>query len=373
MRKLLFSLLVVIICLVSVDAGAETVTHKEAKTWAQTFFNAARGEVTGPVRMVYNGKDLTTRRLFTPFFIYNSPRGGFVIISGENKMFPILGYSLTESFDPARLDPSAKALLKEYARQIELIRYDSNIPARAIEAWGNKNGYINSVLGSSVESGFSLPDKEDVTQSFALMMSDLPFDDSMRSELYTPDQWQSLVADELKGRGSAILGVIDGNEVEPLVAVGSTGDYVRLRFDGSETPWNMLLFPSEIFSEGLVGQLGGEPEWPEEPVEIPFAFHDEVMEMYPEVTRAETARIAETLTPSEPVLRGLGGGHFEIDFPSEVELVRVFSIAGHSVKAQTYAGTTRTAVINIEDQPNGFYIISAQTKDGTPYSLKVAR
>lgn len=360
--------------LVSVlEVGAETVTHKEAKTWAQTFFNAARGEVTAPVKMVYNGKDLTTRRLFTPFFIYNSPRGGFVIISGENKMFPILGYSLTESFDPSKLDPSARALLKEYARQIELIRYDSTVPVEAIQAWQNKNGYINYILTSESVSGFSLPDEEGKTQEFALMMSDLPGDDSMRSELYTPEQWKTLVADQLRNHGSAIMGVVDGKTIEPLVAVGSVGDYVKFSFDTISTPWNLLMFPSEVYAAGLVGRLGGEPIIPEDYEEAPFAFHDEVMEMYPAETRASQAMIYELDRPSRPVLRALGAGHFEIDYPSEVELIRVFNVSGQSVLAQTYGGRTRTAVINIEDQPSGFYVIAAQTAGAVAEPLKVAR
>ncbi len=354
-------------------AGAETVTHKEAKAWAQTFFNAARGEVTGPVKMVYNGKDLTTRKLFTPFFIYNSPRGGFVIISGENKLMPVLGYSLTGSFDPSKLDPAAKALLKEYARQIELIRYDSDVSERAVSAWQNKNLYLNSILTADSFSGFSLPDKEEKTQEFALLMSDLPLDDSLRSEIYTPEQWGELATTQLKNYGSAVMGIGAGDSFEPVALVGQTGDYYKMSFENSESPWNMLLFPTELYSSGFVARLGGVPVYPEEPVEAPFAFHDEVMEMYPAETRAASSIIDELDSPSSPVVRGLGAGHFEIDYPAEPLLVRVFNISGQSVLAQTYGGKTRTAVINIEDQPSGFYIVTASLSDGSQHAMKVAR
>ncbi|MDE6010724.1 MAG: Spi family protease inhibitor, partial [Muribaculaceae bacterium] len=67
---------------------AETVSQKQAKELAQKFFDQAYHERTAPVSLVYNGKKLTTDRLFTPFYVYNQPRGGFVMISAENKAFP---------------------------------------------------------------------------------------------------------------------------------------------------------------------------------------------------------------------------------------------------------------------------------------------
>lgn len=114
---------------------AETIGQKEAKSMAQKFFNESRGYVTPPVSYVYNGKDLTTQRLFTPFYVYNSPSGGFVIISAENKAFPILGYSLKESFARERLTPMVREILSDFSRDIEMIRYDSRIPSDAIEQW----------------------------------------------------------------------------------------------------------------------------------------------------------------------------------------------------------------------------------------------
>lgn len=354
-------------------AKAESVYHKDAKNWAQTFFNAAYGEVTGPVKMVYNGKDLTTRKLFTPFFTYNSPRGGFVIISAENKLMPILAYSLDESFNPDTMDPAVKELLREYARQIELIRYDSAVSEKAVSAWQNKNSYINTVLTAPVQSGFSLPDEAEKAQEFELLLRDLPNDDSLFSELYTPDQWDGMLADQLSAYGSTVLGVGHDGDYQPLDVVGLQGDYAKIRFPGSLTAWNMRLFPSELYASGIVGRLGGEPVAEVEVEDPPFAFHDEIMEMYPVETRCAERIIAELGQPSSPVIRGLGAGHYEIDYPADLELVRVFNISGQSVLAQTYGKNQRTAVVNIEDQPSGFYVISAVTSEGPAQSLKVAR
>lgn len=116
-------------------AFAETVGQKEAKAMAQKFFNESKNYVTGPVSYVYNGKDLTNQKLFTPFYVFNSPSGGFVVISAENKAFPILGYSLSLNFDKDRTTPMVKEILGDFSRDIEMIRYDSRIPTDAMEQW----------------------------------------------------------------------------------------------------------------------------------------------------------------------------------------------------------------------------------------------
>lgn len=102
---------------------------------AQKFFNESRNYVTPPVAYVYNGKDLTTQRLFTPFYVFNSPAGGFVVVSAENKAFPILAYSLKGSFDKDSMTPMVKSILSDFSRDIEMIRYDSRIPSDAMEEW----------------------------------------------------------------------------------------------------------------------------------------------------------------------------------------------------------------------------------------------
>lgn len=124
-----------IVALGGIFVQAETVGMKQAKAMAQNFFNESRHYVTAPVSYVYNGKDLTNQRLFTPFYVFNSPAGGFVVISAENKAFPILAYSLNQKFDKEKLTPMVKSILSDFARDIEMIRFDSRIPSDAIDEW----------------------------------------------------------------------------------------------------------------------------------------------------------------------------------------------------------------------------------------------
>lgn len=142
---------------------AETVGQKEAKSMAQKFFNESVNYVTPPVSYVYNGKDLTTQRLFTPFYVFNSPRGGFVIVSAENKAFPILAYSLSGKFDKNGMTPMVKSILSDFARDIEMIRYDSRIPSDAIEQWSTYPEVVFDMLKNPDNDDYyaaSLDDKE---------------------------------------------------------------------------------------------------------------------------------------------------------------------------------------------------------------------
>ena len=92
MKRYIIGLLTVLALAAGVQA--ETVTQKQAKAVAQQFFNKAFGRTMPQPKYVYNGRRLTTQRLFVPFYVFTLPTQGYVIVSAENKAFPILGYSL---------------------------------------------------------------------------------------------------------------------------------------------------------------------------------------------------------------------------------------------------------------------------------------
>lgn len=143
------ALAALILLAAAITANAETVTQKEAKRVARLFFNDAYGQVCPEPEYVYNGKRLTTDRLFTPFYVFNSPEGGFVMISAENKAFPILGYALMpkgEGFAKDKLTQEDRELMTRFSRDIELIRYDSRYPVLAAEAWENIPQTIHDIL-----------------------------------------------------------------------------------------------------------------------------------------------------------------------------------------------------------------------------------
>ncbi|MBD5356634.1 MAG: hypothetical protein HDR88_06480 [Bacteroides sp.] len=348
---------------------AETVSQKEASRIAQTFFNAANGEVMGKPNLVYNGKKLTTDRLFSPFYVYNLPKGGFVIISAENKAMPILGYSLKDNFDPETMGEKTKALLTEYARDIEYIRYDSRIPEEAVAAWSDINGYIGSVLTAVYDVTDPAFSMEDAREQIENVENSGRWED-YASDIFTPSQWRDIINDEFKSAKSVALGIVGESKVYPVIVHGHKGDYYRIELDG-RNDWLMRLMATEFMSAGQVAALGTpiEQEFIEEEEEPFLLYNDFIAE-----TRAEEEnrlrKFEERLIPTEPIVRSVGGGHFEIQLPEPVVLARTYNLDGMMVRRQTFRNT-QVASISLDGNPNGFYFVILNGESGKPYGIKL--
>lgn len=195
MRRMKKILMTMAVCGLMFAGGhllhAETIGQKEAKTMAQKFFNESRGFVTPPVAYVYNGKDLTTQRLFTPFYVFNSPAGGFVVVSAENKAFPILGYSLKQNFDRERMTPMVRDILSDFARDIEMIRYDSRIPSDAIEQWATYPEVVFDMLKNPENDDFYAVSYDDGESFWMVRREATEFD----FETQPPVEYDSTIAE----------------------------------------------------------------------------------------------------------------------------------------------------------------------------------
>ena len=294
---------------VAAPALGETVSQKEALRLAQTFFNAANGQVMGKPNLVYNGKHLTTDKLFSPFYVYNLPAGGFVIISAENKAMPILGYSLKSSFDPDAMGEATKALLGEYARDIEMIRYDSRVPEEAIAAWTDYRAYVASMLSArydATDPAFSMADAGERVRNIETSgrMEDFS------SDIFTPEQWREEINAELRANKSVALGIFGGKGVEAAIIHGRKGDYYRMELD-SRNDWLMRLMATEYLSEGQIADRGEVAEIvDEDEEERPFSLYEDFLAG---VAREEDERqrmLDERLIPTEPAVRVIGGRPF---------------------------------------------------------------
>lgn len=372
-------------------AGAETVSQKEASGIAHRFFNAARGEVMAKPKLVWNGKRLTTDRLFTPFYVYNNPSGGFVMVSAENKAFPILAYSLKDSFDPGSLSDTETALFKTYARHIENIRYDDRIPSEAIRAWGDLNGYINSILTSTkdiTDPAISMEDADELLQYVENADTYNGY-----SFIYTPEQWNAMISDEFSGTRSVAIGIIDGDLFYPAVVNGKKGDFFRLSYDPKinrkskktlgRNEWMFSLLPTEYISEGYMASTGKSfAGIVDEDVEedAPFSLLESLVEARAEEEKADELhyRRNEALNSmtealeGEPIVRYGGGGHIEVLLPGEARVARVYSISGAFLMEKYFRNTNRVFV-DISHEPTGFYILQILDSEGKPYSFKLYR
>ncbi len=358
------------------QAGAEIVTHAQAMRLAQQFFNEAAGEVTSPVVMVYKGKNLTTNKLFTPFYTFNSPRGGFVIISAENKTFPILAYSLTDVFDENKLAPGERQLLRAYARDVELIRYDSRVPQEAIAAWSNYPQYVHGLLHSPGEIYSSAPGAPDDGEAQDIIGRILASDDSddLYSSLYSPDQWEGMSDDQLGRDRYVLMGVVESEDTAwPMTVSGKRDGMYRVSFGNGKSPWMARLNATEYLSGGLLADFRYVPASEESVIEEhPFELYESTVAEFSAAREAAQRAVEESLRPTEPMLKALGGGRFSIDMPGEVSLVRIYNVGGAMIGQNTYKGT-HTAWIDLGHEPGGFYLAQIFSEGSDPVTMKLYR
>lgn len=308
-----FRILISLFACVAVPAAAhaETVSRKEANSIAGTFFNAAYGEVTAPPQMVWNGRQLTADRLFSPIYVYNSPKGGYVIISGENKAYPILAYSKVRKFDKDKISDDEKEVLKTYAREIELIRYDPRIPAKAMEAWRNIPEYISAVLASPYDSDEYRAlgeERKDMLESLARSGNQILMPSAVEFSLYDPDAYRELTLDDVTAADD----------------------------------------------------------------EIPFKFYEDFIREVSRENRERDIKLEEIVSPSRPVVKALGGGHFEISFPENIRMMRIYTIGGMQMMEKYYK---ETSLMNIDMSVlgSGYYIGLALADSGNVFGFKLYR
>lgn len=296
---------------VMMSARAETVSQKQASKIAETFFNAAYGQYMSAPKMVWNGRQLTTDRLFAPFYIYNHPAGGFVIVAADNKAFPILGYSRSGRFDRSALNDEENDILSQYAHEVELIRYDSRIPVQAVEAWQNMPAYINKLLTN-------------------------PYD--------TP-QYESLT-DESKERIEAI------DRRNNSVMMPSAVEFE--------------IYNPEKYRSYTLDDVTGEEEY------IPFSLIEDFISETRAEEQARYAALDEIISPTRPVVSVLGGAHFSIRFPESIKMARIYSLQGAKMQEKYYVDTD---VINLDlsAMPSGYYVLLALSEDGRVHGLKLPR
>lgn len=348
---------------------AETVSRKEASRIAHTFFNAAAGHIMAPPEFVYNGKNLTTDRLFSPFYVFNNPAGGFVIISAENKAMPVIAFSLENKFDPYQNDEVLKALLSGYARDIELIRYDGRRPEEAVEAWNNYPEYINSILSAPA----IINDVEFSNNELSATISELEESESsydLSSDIYMPAQWREMINDELKSNNNVMISLYDKDGRHPAIIFGRKGDFYRLSTLRPNSAYYRLAATEFINPLQLAALHSYIAPHREEPEERPFSMFEDFVAQTRSELQDRNDMWNEILRPSTPVIRNIGGGHFQISFPEEVKLARVYNLQGALIAQHSYKSTD-TVVIKLDKFPNGFYFLLINGKSGKPYGIKL--
>ena len=120
--KNVFSLFVLLLAGV-LSMSAQQVTRESALSKAEQFFN--RSDVVSR-RAAHKAPQLTLANDRSEFYVFNDEaNGGYVVVSGDERMPDVLGYSYTGHFDAEYIPCNMQALMEGYAKQINLLRTNS--------------------------------------------------------------------------------------------------------------------------------------------------------------------------------------------------------------------------------------------------------
>ena len=137
MRKL-FTLIVLGAACLAWSLNAAPRSAENALKVAQSFYqerNLLRSVSDADFRLVYTGESKGLRSASEPYYyIYNvGEDGGFVMVSGDDRVDPVIGYGMSGAFDPTNIPANMAGWFKEYERQIDFVRTlpENVLPAKA--------------------------------------------------------------------------------------------------------------------------------------------------------------------------------------------------------------------------------------------------
>ncbi len=140
MKRVYLGILLILSLLATSPLKAEKVGRDRALEAARTFFQYDRAR--SPRRVVLHELPFApqTKAAADPaFYVFEREGGGFVIVAGDDRCRPVLGYSFTRPFvDPAAMPESLREWLDDYQEQVDLIR-NEDLPATpaAMLAWAS--------------------------------------------------------------------------------------------------------------------------------------------------------------------------------------------------------------------------------------------
>ena len=147
MKKLLLLLTAMLILSV---AEAQQISKEEAQLKAQQFFGKANQSRDGRGNAPRTAPLLTLVNNCDEFYIFNDEaNGGYVIVSGDERMPDILGYSYDGHFDTENVPCNMEVLLEGYAEEVRYVQ-THNVQKKeqnAGEAW--EKDYIAPMLSTA--------------------------------------------------------------------------------------------------------------------------------------------------------------------------------------------------------------------------------
>ena len=115
-------LLLLTVLLVSLSSSGKQVTKGNARMQAATFLQERGLSISGEMKLIAKSPRKAQSSGDAAFYVFNAALGkGYVIVSGDDRTEPILGYSTNGTFDESNMPSNMKAWLDTYREQIEML------------------------------------------------------------------------------------------------------------------------------------------------------------------------------------------------------------------------------------------------------------
>jgi hypothetical protein len=146
-------ILTVLFCLmIAADMQAVQRSVSEAKTLAAQF--AGKIFTRSSTSRAISGSKLTVAYTRTSvsgdasLYVFNRGNGaGYVIVSGDDRAMPVLGYSDSGTFDPDNMPDGMKYMLDEYAKEIQWVSAHKDAPSVTATVTDKYNTAVAPLLG----------------------------------------------------------------------------------------------------------------------------------------------------------------------------------------------------------------------------------
>lgn len=127
MKKVLYLLLTII---VTISVCAEPITRQQARQQAEIFLQEKGTLIVRDAAFTIGRK---TPAFMQPLYVFNVANdGGFVIVAGDDRVDPIIGYATHGRFDEEDIPENFRAWLEQTAKEIESI--ENNFSAASTES-----------------------------------------------------------------------------------------------------------------------------------------------------------------------------------------------------------------------------------------------
>jgi len=124
---------IIVLLVLQLTSFSEDVSIEKARIVAGNFFAGKMQELYQSI--LFGEEYVITEDGITAYYVFNI-NGGFIIVSSDDAVFPVLGYSFTSNYTGNDLPPSFKFWMKQYKKQILFAIEKKLLPQEPVkEAW----------------------------------------------------------------------------------------------------------------------------------------------------------------------------------------------------------------------------------------------